>query len=310
MKYLKLTILLAVVSGILLCFAGCDKDNSVKNPESTVLNNTPVVTEVPATDEPYETGFELHFIDVGQGDCMLLIADGEAMLIDSGNVGKGEGVVEYLKEQGVTKLKYLILTHGHADHVGGMPEVLDAFPFEQMFVYDKPVCEEEPYKNFMGIIGERSYEYVMPELGSKHSLGKGEFIVLGPSRLDNSNLNNNSISIKFTYGNRSFLLCGDAQAMQETDLIKFAKENNISLDCDVWKANHHGSLAGCSQGFINKAKAEFIVIQVGANNIYGYPGLATVNRLKNSGAVIYRNDVNGNIIVKTDGETLEWTTER
>ena len=160
---------------------------------------------------------------------LLLVADGEAMLIDSGNVGKGEGVVEYLKGQGVKKFKYLILTHGHADHVGGMPEVLDAFPFEQMFVYDEPVCEEEPYKNFMGIIGERSYEYVMPELGSKHSLGKGEFIVLGPSRLDNSNLNNNSISIKFTYGNRSFLLCGDAQAMQETDLIKFAKENNISF---------------------------------------------------------------------------------
>ena len=94
MKYLKLTILLAVVSGILLCFAGCDKGNSVKNPESTVLNNTPVVTDVPATDEPYEPGFELHFIDVGPGDCMLLVADDEALI--------RRLVCDFLKNSGIS----------------------------------------------------------------------------------------------------------------------------------------------------------------------------------------------------------------
>ena len=299
-----LSVLVAIVLSV-CTFTACGNSVADSDNDSVVADGSAATAESEPAEEPVREGFELHFIDVGQGDCMLLIADGEAMLIDSGNVGQGEVVVEYMKAQGVTKLKYLMLTHGHADHVGGMPEVMENFSFDTLFLFDVP-CDEEPYQEFLSIIEDRNIETIMPELGSKFLLGDGEFTILGPSKPDYLNLNNNSISIKYVYGDKSFLLCGDAQTSQEQDLMTFASQNGIDLKSDVWKANHHASLAGCTQSFIDTVGAEFAVVQVGADNIYSYPGEATMARLESSGATVYRNDLNGTVIVKCNGKTLEW----
>jgi len=143
MKYLKPVIALLLAALFAFGAAACVNGGGTDDPKTTTAPaDTP--TEVPAenpteapTEEPtpeVKKGFDLHFIDIGTGDGMLLVCDGEAMVIDSGNVGRGEKMVSYIKEQGVTELKYIMVTHGHADHVGGMPEIIEAFPFETMFI--------------------------------------------------------------------------------------------------------------------------------------------------------------------------------
>lgn len=288
---------------VMTVFTACEKKN---NEAGSGITAAPLQTELPTpepspepTEEP-KKGFELHFIDVGMGDAMLLICDGEAMIIDSGNVGYGPIVVDYARSCGVDSLKYLLVTHGHADHVGGMPEIIDAFPFETMFLFDVP-CSEEPYKKMLSIIDERKIETVRPEVGSKYNLGSGYFTILTPSKEDKSNLNNNSIGIKFVYGERSFLLLGDIQSGVENQLLKSGED----LKADVWKANHHGSNAGCTKKFIEAVQPQYIVIMVGKNNKYGYPDASNVSRMKKNCEALLRTDENGSVVFTSDGKDLQ-----
>lgn len=258
------------------------------------------------TPEP-KKGFELHFIDIGTGDGMLLICDGEAMVIDSGNVGRGETMVNYVKSRGVDSLKYLMVTHGHADHVGGMPEIIEAFPFETMFMNTEQLCDEEPYKNLLAIVGERGITPVNPEPGEVYTLGGGSFEIMTPLKPDKSNLNNNSIGFKFTYGEKTFLLLGDSQQAVESQLLK---ADGVDLKADVFKANHHASSAGNVKKFLEAVAPSYICIQVGTENKLGYPDKSTVKRLENTGAEVYRNDVHGTVVFYCDGTSIRVETEK
>lgn len=302
--YRTIAILILV---LLLAVTGVSCSNGGSGQTDDTPENGYETPEAGPTEEPTAEpkGFELHFIDVGTGDGMLLICDGEAMIIDSGNVGHGETMVNYAKAQGVESLKYLMVTHGHADHVGGMPEIIEAFPFETMFLYDVP-CDEEPYQRLLGIIEERKITPVHPEIGSEWKLGGGSFLVIGPFKYDSSNLNNNSICIKFTYGDNTFLLCGDAQSSLESQLIK----SEYDLKADVFKADHHASSAGCGKKMLEAVSPSIICVQVGSENKLGYPDGTTIKRLEKTGAEVYRNDTHGTIVIKSDGTTISVTTEK
>ena len=309
-----MTLALLLAFAAVSCTGGNPGDRTGDNPGETG-SSAETGTSAPsedATEEPVEEptselqkGFELHFIDVGTGDGMLLICDGEAMIIDSGNVGRGETMVNYAKAQGVKSLKYLMVTHGHADHVGGMPEIIDAFPFDVMLLNDVP-CNEEPYQRLLGIIEERGITPVNPEPGSEWTLGGGTFQVIGPLKLDKTNLNNNSICIRFTYGEKTFLLCGDAQSALESQLLK----GEYDVKADVFKADHHASSAGCTKKFLEAVAPSIICVQVGTENKLGYPDKSTVKRLEATGAEVFRNDTHGSIVVKSDGTAISVVTEK
>ena len=306
MRYYRTIAILILV--LLLAAAGVSCSNGGSgHTENTPAENGSETPDTGPTEGPTAPpkGFELHFIDVGTGDGMLLICDGEAMIIDSGNVGRGDTMVNYAMAQGVRSLKYLMVTHGHADHVGGMPEIIGAFPFETMFLYDVP-CDEEPYQKLLDIIEKRGIVPVNPEVGSEWTLGGGSFLVIGPFQYDKSNLNNNSICIKFTYGNNTFLLCGDAQSSLESQLLK----GKYDLKADVLKADHHASSAGCGKKFLEAVSPSVICVQVGTENKLGYPDKGTIKRLEKTGAEVYRNDTHGTIVVKSDGTNISVTTEK
>ncbi|MBR7077472.1 MAG: MBL fold metallo-hydrolase [Clostridia bacterium] len=315
MKYLKPVIALLLAALFAFGAAACVNGGGTDDPKTTTAPaDTP--TEVPAenpteapTEEPtpeVKKGFDLHFIDIGTGDGMLLVCDGEAMVIDSGNVGRGEKMVSYIKAQGVTELKYIMVTHGHADHVGGMPEIIEAFPFETMFINLEQRCTEKPFKNLLSIIEERKINTVNPEVGAVYTLGGGSFKVIGPLKDDPNNLNNCSICIKFTYGENTFLLCADISATVESQLLKSGED----LTADVFKADHHGSSAGNVKKFLSTVNPKYICMQVGTENKLGYPDKSTVKRLEQTGAEFYRNDVHGDVVMHSDGKTITVTTEK
>lgn len=305
-RFLKTAAVLLAAMMLFAFAAGCAVTvNETPQPTEAVEEPTAAPTEEP-TPEP-KKGFELHFIDIGTGDGMLLICDGEAMIIDSGNVGRGETMVNYVKSKGVESLKYLMVTHGHADHVGGMPEIIDAFPFETMFINVEQLCTEEPYKNLLAIIEEKGITPVNPELNAVYTLGGGSFKIITPLEPDKSNLNNNSIGIKFTYGEKTFLLLGDISSTVENKLLK---EEGVDLKADVFKANHHASSAGNSKKFLAAVAPSYICVQVGTENKLGYPDKATIGRLEKTGAALYRNDVNGTVVFYCDGTNITVETER
>ncbi|MCR5056440.1 MAG: MBL fold metallo-hydrolase [Clostridia bacterium] len=314
-KYIKAV---SVLLSILMLFAfasgcagtGSDNKNTPKPTEAPADNTPESEPTAEPTPEPTpepKKGFELHFIDIGTGDGMLLICDGEAMIIDSGNVGRGETMVNYTKSQGVEKLKYLMVTHGHADHVGGMPEIIDAFPFETMFINVDQRCDEEPWLNLLGIIEQKGITPVNPAVGDVYTLGGGSFKILTPLKEDKNNLNNNSIGIKFTYGTNTFLLLGDSQQAVETQLLK---EEGVDLRADVFKADHHASNAGNVRKFLEAVAPTYICVQVGTENKLGYPDKTTISRLEKNCEELYRNDVHGTVVFYSDGSTITVKTEK
>lgn len=306
-KYLRIATLITAVLMFLAFAAGCVSNEPGKT-EPTEEPVTAEPTEEPTPEPtPEPKGFELHFIDIGTGDGMLIICDGEAMIIDSGNVGRGETMVNYVKSKGVEKLKYLMVTHGHADHVGGMPEIIEAFPFETMFINVEQLCTEEPYKNLLAIIEEKGIQPVNPELGAVYTLGGGSFRIMTPLKEDKSNLNNNSIGFKFTYGEKTFLLLGDSQQPVESQLLK---AEGVDLKADVFKADHHASSAGNIKKFLEAVAPSYICVQVGTENKLGYPDKSTIKRLENTGAEVYRNDIHGTVVFYSDGTTIRVETEK
>ena len=256
-----------------------------------------------------ESSLEVHFLDVGQSDCTLVISDGHAMLIDCGDENQGTKIQFYLKKQGIEQLDYLILTHPDADHIGGAPVIITKFDIDQVYMsgYEK---DNATYRKVIDALEYRYFTWSIPEPGSSFSLGGATVTMLGPNKRY-SDSNNNSLVLKLQHGENTFLFTGDAEESAEKNLVETYGNNRErstapSLEATVLKVGHHGSSTSTGESFLDTVNPKYAVISCGKDNSYGFPHSQTLKSLNTRNIQLFRTDEQGTITVTSDGTTLTW----
>lgn len=250
--------------------------------------------------------FQVHFIDVGQGDCTLISADGKFMLVDGGERGSEEGVVKYLRDHGVGRLEIVIATHPHSDHMGGLAYgILEAFPVGTV-IAPRFSAENMPttqtYERFLQVVGALAKQGTAARFakpGEEFTLGQAVCTILGPLEEDGENYNNDSVIARVRYGNVSVLLTGDAEKKVETQLVK---RWGAGLQATLLSAGHHGSNTSGSEAFLGAVQPQVIAISCGAGNSYGHPHAAVLERCRAMNIRIFRTDTDGTVAFGSDGK--------
>ncbi len=249
------------------------------------------------------TDFAIHFIDVGQADAALVVCDGETMLIDGGNREDSQLIYTYLKNEDVTHLDYLVATHAHEDHVGGLPGALN-FATVGTALCSVDDHDSNVFETFVSQLAKQGKQIEIPRAGNRFELGSAQVQVVGPVR-PSDEPNNMSIVLRIEYGETSFLFTGDAEREEEQDILDAGYE----LESTVLKVGHHGSENSTTYPFLRAVMPEYAVISVGEGNSYGHPTEEALSRLRDAGADVLRTDVNGTIICTSDGKRVTFHTE-
>lgn len=311
---------LALFIAVILLAAGCSLPASQIVPQSstatqpttsqssvtaTTTSSLPTVSDTP-TGTALPTGtVQVHFIDVGQGDAILIQApDGKTMLIDGGEADSG--ALQYLQSKGITKLDVVVATHPHADHIGGLAEILNTIPTTRV-VTSGQMHTTRTFERFLDAIAAARAEYVEVKRGDTIRLGDLVFSVLNPVSAAGDDLNNGSVVLRLVYGNVSFLLTGDAEKEAESAM---SVSSFSPVQATILKVGHHGSRTSSSRAFLDLVKPEVAVYSAGKGNSYGHPHPETITALKAVGAKIYGTDVNGTITVNTDGKAYSVQTAK
>ena len=250
------------------------------------------------------SNFEIHFIDVGQADSALVICDGHYMLIDGGNAEDSDLVYSYLERHGAGHLDYMVASHAHEDHIGGLSGALNYATVDTAFC---PVTEysSKVFRDMVKYLGEQGKTITVPEPGDRFSLGSAQVEILGPVQ-EYDDTNDTSIVLRIDYGSTSFLFTGDMETGAERDLI----ESGANLEATVLKAGHHGSDTSTSYQFLRAVNPKYTVVSVGEGNSYGHPSEEVLSRFRDAGTEVYRTDMQGHIIAGSDGKSVTFRTEK
>ncbi|MBE6757231.1 MAG: MBL fold metallo-hydrolase [Ruminococcaceae bacterium] len=254
---------------------------------------------------PPDGQLQVHTLDVGNADALLLLCDGEAMLIDAGEHNDGDTVTEYLQHFGISHLKYVVATHADADHIGGMREVLKHFSVGEYWMATMPYGAEPTtatYLNLLSFLSERQITVTEATVGMTRTLGDAQIRVLSPV-FRSEDANEQSVVCMVTYGDTRFLFMGDAGESVETTLLSDA------IRADFLKVSHHGADNATSEAFLRRVSPSVAVISCGRDNLYGHPTAAVLSRLEKAGACVYRTDHNGCVVVSSDGTDIRVKTE-
>ncbi|MBS6955583.1 MAG: MBL fold metallo-hydrolase [Enterocloster asparagiformis] len=283
------------------------------NVESTTVELAKNTTEIAETSpQNIETvsvpvqseEVKIHFIDVDQGDSILIQSGDHDMLIDAGENDKGDSVVTYLHSLGISELDYVIGTHPHSDHIGGLDDVINNFSIGTVIM---PPVEHttKTFEDVIDALSDQGLNLTEPKVGKSYQIGSASFDIIAPNKSYGDDLNNWSIGIKLTNGNDSFVMCGDAESQSETDICA----NGIDISADVLKLGHHGSNTSSSEAFLNAVNPKYAVISCGMGNSYGHPHQETMDKLSARGIQVFRTDEQGTIIATSSGNGITWSTE-
>ena len=245
---------------------------------------------------------EVHFLDVGQGDCAVVVCDGESMVIDGGPKAAAGSVYRYIREGlGLTHIDYVVSTHPHVDHVYGLSAVLNAAPADLLLT---PVLEwdSKSFEYVMKYARRQGTEIAVPQAGDVLRLGRATVTVLHcwPEAAAQGRTNDMSIVLRVDYGKTSFLFTGDAEDWSEYMML----DSKVNLKADVLKVSHHGSGTASTMEFLRAVDPAYAVISAGKDNAYGHPHAEVLSRLKAVGARVLRTDESGTVRLYSDGENV------
>ena len=251
----------------------------------------------------YENKMIIHYIDVGQGDCILIQVNNKNLLIDSGPSSNRKDLLNYLEKLDIKKFDYIIATHPHEDHIGNMDTIIKRYNIGS-FYSPKVITSSTTFENMISALVDKNLKINVLKKGVKGiDLGKNtEIEVFSPlENISSDNLNDYSPIIKITFLDNSFLFTGDAEISTEDTVLS---ENN-NLNCDILKVGHHGSSTSTSPDFLISANPSVAIISVGKNNSYGHPTSETLSILNSYNIRTIRTDINGSIIAISDGSNIK-----
>lgn len=281
MKFKK--ILLVLLSILLCCFifTACEDSEQKGNKPSLQQGEMAV-----------------HFFDVGQGDSEFIeFPNGTTMLIDAGESEMGERVVSNIKALGYDKITYVVATHPHSDHIGGLVTVLNSFNVDTVYM-PSVAANTSTFEKLIYILENKKCKVVEAKSGVVVIDEDNLFAqFVAPVSDKYEDLNDYSAVLKLKYGSTSFLFTGDAEKISENEIT-------ADIKADVLKVGHHGSNTSSTKKFVEKVNPKYAVFEVGKDNSYNHPSSDVVKRFEKLGAEILRTDMNGNITIKSNGSEL------
>jgi competence protein ComEC len=252
---------------------------------------------------PQEGEIFVHFIDVGQGHATLVQSMHHAVLIDGGEPRYGQMLVTYLRNAGVVRLDYVVATHPHSDHIGGLISVLNQKQVGTVIMPDA-THNTVAFENFLSAIENHNHHVRIVSAGASFGAGLIQMSVLGPieraAPWATHELNNASVVLRMVHGGTSFLFPGDAERESEAAILARGED----IRSTVLLAGHHGSRTSTTQDFLDAVEPSIVVISSGAGNIHGHPHAEVIDRLNAANIRILRTDEMGHILLSTNGEEI------
>lgn len=292
-----------IAAFITLTFTGCGQtpESPGSLPVSGVVSETTAQSGQETAGVSESGSFTVHFIDVGQADSALVTCDGHSMLIDGGNADDSNLVYSVLQRETNGHLDYVVGTHAHEDHIGGLSGAFEADTADVTFC---PVTEydSKAFRNFKTRADERGGGITIPAVGDTFTLGEASVTVVAVNSVP-EDTNNTSIVIRIVYGDTSFLFTGDAEQETEEKIL----ESGQNIESTVLKVGHHGSSTSTSQAFLDAVSPTYAVISCGKDNSYGHPHSETLAKLSSAGVEVLRTDELGDIYCTSDGTEVTFS---
>lgn len=285
---------------ILLFIAIAYVYSTYQNTDKTVNDNTIKQRKTESTLKESSNNLDVYFLDVGQADSILLSNNGHYMLIDAGSNEDGPKLVNYFKSLGITKFDYVIATHAHEDHIGGMDDIIKNFDIGTFYMPDL-ITTTKTFEDVLDALSEKQIAFETPTIDQEFSFSDTKITTLYVNN-EAKNLNDSSIVLRLKHGTNTFLFTGDASTKVEKQLL------NKNIASDVLKVGHHGSRYSTSKEFLNKVNPQYAIISVGINNTYKHPHDETLKKLIDKKIIIYRTDQEGTIVAESNGDIIQFKT--
>ena len=309
---LKRAIFFLLLFSLTFSLSACQIDDIVDIAIDGILSitdelpeNNAETTEDKNTDVPVivDGKIRIHFLDVGQGDSILITSNEGVILVDASlkNSSVTKSICEYIQNLGINEIDYFVLTHPHADHIGGAPTIINTFEIKNVIMPDC-AATTKIFEETLDAIEAKNINVLEAVSGDEYSVGSVNFKILAPNSASYSETNDYSVVFRLSYGEASAMFTGDAEKLSEDEIL--SKYSARELKSDLLKVGHHGSSSSSSVDFLKAVSPKYAVMSLGKDNSYGHPHDEIIKRFENMEITYYRTDIEGTVVFSCDGKTF------